>query len=98
MDQAANLSEVLAWSFSLKSVLRTANIFDVSLDTLMISFLISALGHAVKSLMEIVVSKQVEGLHKASGLELLKPQGAQAEGLCSLGTVRTVITGPERGH
>ena len=28
-DQAANLSEVLAWSFSLKSVLRTANIFDV---------------------------------------------------------------------
>ena len=70
MDQAANLSEVLAWSFSLKSVLRTANIFDVSLDTLMISFLISALGHAVKSLMEIVVSKQV----------------------------RTVITGPERGH
>ena len=33
MDQAANLSEVLAWSFSLKSVLRTANIFDVSPDT-----------------------------------------------------------------
>ena len=31
MDQAANLSEVLAWSFSLKSVLRTANIFDVFL-------------------------------------------------------------------
>ena len=29
-DQAANLSEVLAWSFSLKSVLRTANIFDVA--------------------------------------------------------------------
>ena len=29
-DQAANLSEVLAWSFSLKSVLRTANIFNVS--------------------------------------------------------------------
>ena len=28
-DQAANLSEVLAWSFSLKSVLRTAYIFDV---------------------------------------------------------------------
>ena len=98
MDQAANLSEVLAWSFSLKSVLRTANIFDVSLDTLMISFLISALRHTVKSLMAIVVSKQVEGLHKASGLEFHKPQGAQAEGLCSLGTVRTVITGPERGH
>ena len=34
-DQAANLSEVLAWSFSLKSVLRTANIFDVSPDKLM---------------------------------------------------------------
>ena len=31
--------------------------------------------------MAIVVSKQVEGLHKASGLDLLKPQGAQAEGL-----------------
>ena len=60
--------------------------------------LFSALGHAVKSLMAIAVSKQVEGLHKASGLELLKPQGAQAGGLCSLGTVRTVITGPERGH
>ena len=43
-------------------------------------------------------AKQVEGLHKASGLELHKPQGAQAVGLCSLGTVRTVITGPERGH
>ena len=32
MDQAANLSEVLAWSFILKSVLRTANIYDVSTD------------------------------------------------------------------
>ena len=32
MDQAANLSEVLAWSYSLKSVLRTANIYDVSPD------------------------------------------------------------------
>ena len=32
MDQAANLSEVLAWSFILKSVLRTANIYDVSPD------------------------------------------------------------------
>jgi hypothetical protein len=31
--------------------------------------------------MAIVVSKQVEGLHKASGLELHKPQGAQAGGL-----------------
>ena len=41
----------------------------------------------MKSLMAIAVSKQVEGLHKASGLELLKPQGAQAGGLCSLGTV-----------
>ena len=28
-DQAANLYEVLAWSYSLKSVLRTAYIFDV---------------------------------------------------------------------
>ena len=28
-DQAANLSEVLAWSFSLKAVLQTAYIFDV---------------------------------------------------------------------
>ena len=44
-------------------------------------YLFSALGHAVKSLMAIVVSKQVEGLHKASGLELHKPQGAQAGGL-----------------
>ena len=61
-------------------------------------FLFSALGQAVKSLMAIVVSRQVEGLHKASGLELHKPQGAQARGLCSLGTVRTVKTGPERGH
>ena len=33
MDQAANLSEVLAWSLTLKSVLRTANIYDVSSDT-----------------------------------------------------------------
>jgi hypothetical protein len=32
-------------------------------------------------LMAIVVSKQVEGLHKASGLDLHKPQGAQAGGL-----------------
>jgi hypothetical protein len=32
MDQAANLCEVFAWSFSLKSVLRTANINDVSPD------------------------------------------------------------------
>ena len=32
LDQTANLSEVLAWSFSLKSVLRTAYIFDVSPD------------------------------------------------------------------
>ena len=32
-DQAANLYEVLAWSFSLKSVLRTAYIFDDLLDT-----------------------------------------------------------------
>jgi hypothetical protein len=30
LDQAANLYEVLAWSFLLKSVLRTANIYDVS--------------------------------------------------------------------
>ena len=37
-------------------------------DTAVILFLISALGHAVKSLMAIVVFKQVEGLHKASGL------------------------------
>ena len=36
MDQAANLFEVLAWSFSLKSVLRTVNIFDVFPGTLMI--------------------------------------------------------------
>ena len=62
-----------AWSFSLKSVLGTANIFNVFPDTLMISFLISALRHTVKSLMAIVVSKQVEGLHKASGLEFHKP-------------------------
>ena len=33
MDQATNLSEVLAWSLTLKSVLRTANIYDVSSDT-----------------------------------------------------------------
>ena len=46
-----------------------------------VPFLFSALGHAVQSLMAIVVSKQVEGLHKASGLELHKPQGAQAGGL-----------------
>ena len=37
-------------------------------DTAVILFLFSALGHAVKSLMAIVVFKQVEGLHKASGL------------------------------
>ena len=36
-DQAANLSEVLAWSLSLKSVLRTANISDVFSWTLMVS-------------------------------------------------------------
>ena len=33
MGQVANLCEVLEWSFSLKSVLRTANIFNVSPDT-----------------------------------------------------------------
>ena len=33
MDHAANLYEVLAWSYLLKSVLRTANIYDVSPDT-----------------------------------------------------------------
>ena len=76
------------------------NIEDVFSWSLIFSrfLLFSALGHDVKSLIAIVVSKQVEGLHKASGLELHKPQGAQAGGLCSLGTVRTVITGPERGH
>ena len=31
-DQAANLFEVLTWSFPLKSVLRTANNFDVLPD------------------------------------------------------------------
>ncbi len=31
-------------------------------------FLFSALGQAMKSLMAIVVSRQVEGLHKAAGL------------------------------
>ena len=44
------------------------------------------------------MSQQVEGLHKAAGLDLHKPQGAQAGGLCSLGTGKKVITGPERGH
>ena len=39
-DQAANLFEVLAWSYSLKSVLRTAYIFDVFRgDTLCIRLL-----------------------------------------------------------
>ena len=38
-DQAARLYEVLAWSFILKSVLRTANICDVFYRTLMICFL-----------------------------------------------------------
>ena len=60
--------------------------------------LFSTLGNAVKSLRSIVVSMQAEGLHKASGLDLHKPQGAQAGGLCSLGTVKQVITVPERGH
>ena len=39
-DQAARLYEVLAWSFILKSVLRTANICDVFYRTLMICFFV----------------------------------------------------------
>ena len=43
-DQAANLSEVLAWSLSLKSVLRTANISDVFPWTLIRQVRISPAG------------------------------------------------------
>ena len=35
-------------------------------DAILLMF--SALGHAAKSIIVIVVSKQVEGLHKAAGL------------------------------
>ena len=37
-------------------------------------------------------------LHKASGLDHDKPQGALAEGQCGLGTCSDADTGPERGH
>ncbi len=37
-------------------------------------------------------------LHKASGLDYDKPQGALAEGQCGLGTCPDADTGPERGH
>ena len=40
-------------------------------------FQFSAWGHAVKSFRAIVVYKQVEGLHKASGLDLQQPQGGR---------------------
>ena len=45
--------------------------------------------------MSIFEGKQAVGLHKASGLELGKPQGALAEGQCGLGSEGTNGTGLE---
>ena len=42
--------------------------------------------------------EQVEDLDKASGLDLSKPHGAQAEGLCGVGKGTTGSMGLEEGH
>ena len=41
---------------------------------------------------------RVEGPHKASGLDLSKPHGAQAEGLYGVGYYEIQRTGLEEGH
>ena len=43
-------------------------------------------------------SKQVEGLHKAVGLDLRQPQGAQVEDLCGLGNEGPNRKGLVEGH
>ena len=63
MDQAANLFEVLAWSFSLKSVLRTANIIDVSQDTN--AFMHHVLGKSSEGLLHGAIGVIIKMLDKA---------------------------------
>ena len=46
----------------------------------------------------VSIGGQADGLHKASGLELEKPQGAQAVGLCGLGEWARYRMGLEEGH
>ena len=46
----------------------------------------------------VSIGGQAEGLRKASGLELEKPQGAQAVGLCGLGEWARNGMGLEEGH
>ena len=40
---------------------------------------------------------QAEGLHKASGLDLSQPQGAQVEDLVWPGGAEQIVYGPRRG-
>ena len=42
--------------------------------------------------------QQVEDLHKASGLDLYKPQGALAEGQWGLGKLSIPRSGPDGGQ
>ena len=63
MEQAANLYEVLAWSFSLKSVLRTANIIDVSQDTN--AFMHHVLGKSSEGLLHDPIGVIIKMLDKA---------------------------------
>ena len=42
--------------------------------------------------------KQAGGLHKASGLDLRQPHGAQAEGLCGVGDASDYGSGLVEGH
>ena len=40
----------------------------------------------------------VEDQHKAVGLDLSKPHGTQAEGLCTVGLLSMIRMGLEKGH
>jgi hypothetical protein len=74
-DQAANLSEVLAWSFSLKSVLRTVYIFDVFPRTLIIKNMTS--GVLQHLLLLNIHSERIRGvsLRKTTGIRTPDEQG-----------------------
>ena len=70
-------------------------ILDKIIESVVLLF--SALGHWDTS-QSSSASKQVEGLHKAAGLDLYKPQGALAKGQCALGKLSTPKSGPEWGQ
>ena len=52
----------------------------------------------MKSFRAIVVYKQVEGLHKASGLDLRQHHGARAVGPRGVVARMLLTMGPEGGH